>query len=322
MCLVLEWGLDSVLYRSLFGKEKRMTHNPLGAGPGLSRSILVCAASYLIAGGVAVVVACALGDRSPILIAACADIAATFVIFGFSTLYRNSSLYDPYWSVAPVPIVLYWAFNPVVTGVNGIRQVLAVSLVTIWAVRLTYNWFRRWEGLKHEDWRYSDLREKMGRRYVFIDLTGIHLFPTIQVFLGCLALYPALSAGTSRLGAVDAVAVLITSGAIWIEATADKQLHRFLCGEKRPGEILNKGLWACSRHPNYFGEIMFWWGLYLLGMAADPSFWWTVIGPLSITLMFMFISIPMIDKRSLERRPGYGDHMQKVSACIPWFPRQ
>ena len=299
-----------------------MTQDPAGPVPSLWRSILVCAASYVIAGGVALAVVYALGDRSPILIAGGADIAATFVIFGFSTVCRNSSLYDPYWSVAPVPIALYWALNPVVTGVNSIRQVLAVSLVTIWAVRLTYNWLRRWEGLAHEDWRYSDLRTKTGRRYWLVDLTGIHLFPTIQVFFGCLALYPVLSVGTGALGVLDGIAVLITSGAIWIEATADKQLHRFLCGEKKPGEILNEGLWACSRHPNYFGEIMFWWGLYVLGLAADSSYWWTVVGPLSITLMFLFISIPMIDKRMLRRRTGYRDYIKRTSALIPLPPKQ
>jgi steroid 5-alpha reductase family enzyme len=202
------------------------------------------------------------------------------------------------------------------------RQMLAVSLLTLWAVRLTYNCLRRWEGLAHEDWRYTDLRKKTGPRYWLVDLTGIHLFPTIQVFLGCLALYPALSVGTGALGVLDGIAVLITSGAIWIEATADKQLYRFLSGERKPGEILNKGLWASSRHPNYFGEIMFWWGLYVFGLAADSSYGWTIIGPLSITLMFLFISIPMIDKRSMERRPRYSDHMRKVSACVPWFPKR
>jgi len=299
-----------------------MAQNQSGSGPSLLRSLLVCTLSYVIAGGVALAVGYALGDRSPILIAVVTDIAATFVIFGFSTLCRNSSIYDPFWSVAPVPIVLYWALNPVVTGVNSRRQLLAVALVVFWAVRLTYNWLRRWQGLRHEDWRYSDLRTKSGRWYWLVDLTGIHLFPTIQVFLGCLALYPALSVGTDTLGMLDVAAVLVTAGAIWLEATADKQLHRFLGGAKEPGEILNKGLWAYSRHPNYFGEITFWWGLYLLGLAADPSYWWTVIGPLFITLMFLFISIPMIDKRSLERRPHYGDHMNRVSACIPWFPRR
>ena len=208
------------------------------------------------------------------------------------------------------------------TGVSGARRVLALSLVTIWAVRLTYNWLRRWEGLAHEDWRYADLRKKASRRYWLVDLTGIHLFPTIQVFLGCLALYPALSVGTGPVGVLDGIAGVVTSGAVWIEASADKQLHRFLCGEKKAGEILNKGLWAYSRHPNYFGEILFWWGVYLMGLAADPSYGWTIIGPLSITLMFHFISIPMIDKRSLDRRPCYEEHMQKVPACIPWFPRR
>ena len=128
--------------------------------------------------------------------------------------------------------------------------------------------------------------------------------------------------GTGPLGMLDGVASVIIFGAIWIEATADKQLYKFLRGKKKPGEILNKGLWAYSRHPNYFGEIMFWWGLHLLGLAADRSYWWTAIGPLSITLMFLFISIPLIDKRSLERRPHYTEHMKRVSACIPWFPRR
>jgi len=306
-------------------KEKEMINqespDSRSGGPGMSKSILVCTVSYVIAGLAALAVVCALGDRSPILIAFCADIAATFVIFGFSTFYRNSSLYDPYWSVAPVPIALYWMLNPVETDVNSMRQLLAVLLVVFWAVRLTYNWLRRWEGLVHEDWRYTDFRHKSGGWYWLVDLTGIHLFPTVQVFLGCLALYPALSVGTSPSGMLDAIAVLVTLGAIWIEATADKQLHTFLGGEKAPGEILNKGLWAYSRHPNYFGEITFWWGLYLMGLAADPAYWWTIIGPLSITLMFIFVSIPMIDKRSLERRPQYADHMKKVSACIPWFPK-
>ena len=298
-----------------------MTEQPRELTESLARSIFVCVGAYVMAGCVALGVGYALAGRSPILIAAVADVAATCVIFGFSFVYRNSSLYDPYWSVAPVPIAVYWALNPVVSDVNALRQILVLVLVTVWSTRLTANWLRRWQGLGHEDWRYTDFRDKTGRAYWLVDLTGIHMFPTIQVFLGCLASYPALSVGTNALGILDGIAVTVTAAAIWIEAAADKQLHRFAVGERNPGDILAEGLWAYSRHPNYFGEIMFWWGLYLFGLAADPSYWWTIIGPISITLLFFFISIPMIDRRSLERRPGYEEHMRRLSACIPWFPK-
>jgi steroid 5-alpha reductase family enzyme len=81
---------------------------------------------------------------------------------------------------------------------------------------------------------------------------------------------------------------------------------------------MNKGLWRYSRHPNYFGEVSFWWGLYFFGLAANASYWWTIAGPIAITLLFLFISIPMMDKRSKERRPEYAEHMKKISALVPW----
>ncbi len=180
---------------------------------------------------------------------------------------------------------------------------------------------RHWHGLGDEDWRYRDLREKWGRRFWLVDLGGIHLFQSVQVFLACLSLYPALSAGTRPLGALDLFALLVTSLGIWFEMTADRQLYEFVTTQKQPGQILSHGLWAYSRHPNYFGEMLFWWGLYFFGLAADPGYWWTLIGPLGITLMFRFVSIPMIDERSIARRPGYEEHAGRVNRCVPWLPR-
>ena len=261
-------------------------------------------------------------DQHPILVVVVADVAATLVVFAFSTVFRNSSFYDPYWSVAPVVIAVYWAATPAVVGVDIVRQLVVVLLVLLWAVRLTYNWLRRWEGLGHEDWRYTDFRTQYGSRYWLIDLTGIHLFPTAMVFLGCLSLYPALSSGTRSFGALDILAAVTTAAAIAIETIADQQLWRFLHAPREPGAILRSGLWAYSRHPNYFGEILFWWGLFLFGLAADPAYWWTVAGPIAMELMFIFASVPMIDRRSVERRPGYAEHMMKVSAIVPWFPKR
>src|SRR5262249_20349941 len=159
-------------------------------------------------------------------------------------------------------------------------------LVTWWAVRLTYNWARGWAGLHHEDWRYVDLRRTTGRAYWLVSFVGLHLMPTIQVFLAFLSLYVALAVGTRPFGLLDVVAALVTGGAIALESRADKELVRFRRSQPPPDAILASGVWAWSRHPNYFGEMSFWWGLWLFAMAADPARWWTVIGPVGITLLF------------------------------------
>ena len=111
--------------------------------------------------------------------------------------------------------------------------------------------------------------------------------------------------------------------AIAIETIADLQLHAFIAKKKQPGEFITSGLWAWSRHPNYFGENGFWWGLMLFGLAAAPAqWWWTVWGALAMAAMFCLVSIPFMDRRSLERRPAYAENMRRVSAFVPWPPRR
>ena len=288
----------------------------------LPKAFTLYALAYIVALCVAVAIGYAMGDRHPIWIVLTADIAATLVIYAFARVFLNASFYDAYWSVAPLAIALYYVLGASSGDVVFTRQVVVVTLVFIWGVRLTYNWARQWRGLGHEDWRYANMREKSKRLFWIVELSGIEMMPTIIVFLGCLSLYPALSTGTSPLGALDWVAIVVTSAAIIIEATADQQLRRFVKTNPQPGKIMSTGLWAYSRHPNYLGEVMFWWGLFLFALAADLSHWWVFVGPLAMTVLFIFISIPMMDKRNLERRPGYEDHMRKVSAFIPWFPKK
>jgi steroid 5-alpha reductase family enzyme len=249
-----------------------------------------------------------------------ADIAGTLVIYLFGRVFRNASFYDPYWSVAPLGIAVFWLLRATSMGLST-RQIIVVMLVFAWGLRLTWHWARQWQGLQHEDWRYRDLRKKSPVWFWLVDLAGIEIMPTVLVFLGCLSLYPAVSVGKNPFGPLDILAVLITGGSIIIETTADEQLWRFVRGKPKYGEILTKGLWACSRHPNYFGEVLFWWGLFIFALAVDASYWWTIIGPAAITILFVFISIPMMEKRSLARRPGYAELTKKIPIFLPWFPR-
>jgi len=250
-----------------------------------------------------------------------ADVVATLVIFGFSRRYRNSSFYDAYWSVIPPLLALYWmGRHPEIA--HSPRALLVTALVWLWAIRLTSNWSVYWGGLHHEDWRYAVVRSRAGKAAVWADLFGIHLFPTVQVFLGCLPIYAVMSRGDAPLGWLDAVASIVTLGAIAIETAADLQLHAFIA-RRQPGTFINTGLWAWSRHPNYFGELGFWWGLMLFGLAAAPAQWWWIVpGALAMSAMFLFASIPLMDTRSVERRPAYREHMRKVSALVPLPPRR
>lgn len=259
-------------------------------------------------------------DLHPLWVAVIADVGATLVVFGWSVAFDNSSAYDPYWSVAPLVLAPWLALRPEAADAVLLRQALVLACVYAWGLRLTYNWARGWHGMGHEDWRYVDLR-RLGRGYWPVSLVGLHLMPTTMVLLGCLSLWPALVVGTAPLGWLDGVATLVCAGAIGCQALADRQLHDFRRASPPTGAILDTGLWAWSRHPNYFGEIAQWWGLFLFGLAAAPGTWWPVVGALAITLLFVLVSIPLIERRMHVRRTGWDAHRRRVSVLVPWPPR-
>ena len=286
--------------------------------------------AYVVTLGVGWITLIALG-QSPIWDMFWADIAATVAIFIFSRLYKNSSFYDAYWSVIPPLIALYWAFEATAieataieataVAIDDTRAWLVVVLVWLWGIRLTVNWATYWPGLEHEDWRYGPIKTNAGKWNALADFSAIHLFPTVIVFVACLPIYAAVAMDARPLNWLDYVAAAVTALAIIIELLSDIQLHRFLAHRKE-GEIMKTGLWAYSRHPNYFGEWLFWAGLALFGIAAVPSAWWWVLpGSVAMLVMFLVASIPMIDKRSVERRPEYEAHMARVSGFVPWFPK-
>jgi steroid 5-alpha reductase family enzyme len=248
--------------------------------------------------------------------AAVAYFGSVFWIFAFSAYFRNSSVFDPFWSVAPPLLIgwLAWVEPPEVP----MRAAIMLACISVWAVRLTLNWARGFGGMKHEDWRYIQLKQQTGAFYWLVSLLGIHLFPAVLVWLGCLSAMKALGGG-HPLGPLDGLGVVVCLGATAVEAVADEQLRRHR--QENPGKNMETGLWAWSRHPNYLGEIGFWWGLFLFSVSSSPANAWTVVGPLSITVLFWGISIPMMEKR-LVRREGYSDYQRRVSMLLPFPPRR
>lgn len=250
-----------------------------------------------------------------------ADVLATLVIFVFSRIYKNSSFYDAFWSVIPPLLLIYWwAAGPL--GLDSVRCWLATIVVMYWAVRLTGNWVYGFPGLHHEDWRYPLLRDGAGRWEFLADLFGIHLVPTVQVFLGMLPVYVAVTTPGDGLVWLSWVALIVGLAAVTLELVADTQMHRFVAA-KQPGAVMDQGLWAWSRHPNYLGELGFWVSMALFGLAASPSdWWWLFIGVVAMVAMFLGASIPLMEKRSLERRPHYQTVIDTVPKLIPRPPRK
>lgn len=248
------------------------------------------------------------------LIAHCAlaDLAATVVVFAFSVAANNTSVYDPYWSVMPPVLAVFLLLR---TGLDA-RGVAIVAVVTLWGIRLTYNWARGWRGLKHEDWRYVAFR-KHGRAYWAISFAGLQLFPSVMTFVGCLPLFFSFDA---PVNAVQVLGLAICLGATAIETVADEQMRAFRSEPGNDGQIIDVGLWSWSRHPNYFGELGFWLGLFVLGLGSGAPLW-TAVGIAALIGLFLGASIPLAEKHSLQRRPGFAEHQRKVSMLIPWPPK-
>jgi steroid 5-alpha reductase family enzyme len=244
-----------------------------------------------------------------------ADIIATVIIFICSLGVQNSSVYDPYWSVIPVPIALYWMY--MFPEGNHTRQIFILVVISVWSLRLTINWIRGWPNLTHEDWRYRKLAEDSGPFYWLVSFLGIHLFPTLMVFAGMLPVFVA-SQMTDPIGFFDIIGLIICLGAVEIEYLADEQLRKFKLSNTVKGANMEKGLWSVSRHPNYLGEVLFWFGLFFF--AIGGHFWenaWTSAGFISMVILFVFISIPMMEKRLIKTKIDYDAYRKRVSAIFP-----
>lgn len=242
-----------------------------------------------------------------------ADCIMTIFIFGCSIIKRNSSVYDAYWSVIPFYFVV--AFMVLNDAFNW-DYLLLFAVIAAWSWRLTHSWARGWSGFEHEDFRYVDLRKKTQSFYPIVNFLGIHLFPTLIVFASCLPLFHIIHAEMYNL-LLFFVGILISVLGIYFEYTADLALAKF---RKRTnpqlGDILMTGIWSKMRYPNYLGEMLFWIGIALAGFAYKMPFYFS-FGAIALIAMFLFISIPMKEKRMRERRVGYADYKAKVGLFFP-----
>ncbi len=243
--------------------------------------------------------------------------ATLFVYFG-SLVLKNSSLYDPFWSVAPLAIVIYLA---TISENSFLTNLIILIPIIFWGIRLTRNWIIGWPGLSHEDFRYIDLKNTYWIKSEINNLFGIHLFPTLIVNL---SLYPLLYVFTFEISITFSlcISLLFTLLAVVLETIADEQMRNFRNNPANKGKTMKFKLWKYSRHPNYLGELLFWFGICLIGINSDAAPILIILCPIPMMMLFVFVSCPLMDERSLKNRSDYQEYMEKTSQLLLLPPKQ
>lgn len=240
------------------------------------------------------------------------------VLWLASLALTNASIVDMWWGPAfVVALAAYLDFG----APTHPRGWLVLTATLLWAVRLAWHIGRRNVG-HGEDPRYRAWRNEHGSRWWWWSFFQVFLLQAVVAWVVSWPLYFAVQASSSFPTAWDlAGATLFLVG--WsFESVADRQLTIFKRNPANRGRVLDGGLWRYSRHPNYFGEAVLWWGLGLIGIAV-PGGWMGLIGPLLITWLLLRVSGVMLLERGLRQtKPGYADYMARTSAFVPWPPRR
>lgn len=242
-----------------------------------------------------------------------ANVISTIVIYIIGCIYKTASIYDPYWSIQTV--VIYICLMIYYKTIN-VGNVIFLSCILFWAIRLTYNFIHGFNDIRYIDWRYKMLKEKTNKLYPIVNLLGIHLVPTLIVYFASIPSFLYVI-NNNDFEIVNVVGLLIMILATLLELISDYNMIQFKKVRKDKNEIINIGLWKYSRHPNYLGEILFWYGVALTFILSNMSLWYVIIGAILNTLLFVFISIPMAENHLSSYKENYSDYKQKTRMLLP-----
>lgn len=270
---------------------------------------------YIVAAAIGIAVFNFLSNDNILLNILLADLSATLFIWAMGIILKNSSVYDPYWSVAPMVIAPLVAYHLKIWNM-GVLLMLAVIL--LWGIRLTTHWALTFTNLSEQDWRYSQLKRDIPKLWFIVNLFGIHLFPTLVVYLVTIPAYLFLIYFTTLNGGI-LFGTCLCLFAIIIQTLSDCQMRSFRKVITNAQLVNCEGIWKYIRHPNYLGEILMWWGIYFMLLFTRPSLWFVFIGPVVNMLMFIFISIPLMEKRQLRNKAEYMEYKSRTGMLLPRF---
>ena len=255
-----------------------------------------------------------------VLLASAAAVGALMLaMWLISVAIKDASIVDIIWG--PGFVLVAWVAFVVGDGSSARRTLLAI-LVSIWGLRLGGYLAKRNLG-KGEDYRYQAMREKHGARFSLVSLYTVFGIQGLLMWIVSLPVQVAATDPTpSDLGLLDVAGVVAWLIGLTFEAVGDAQLARFKADPANKGAVMDRGLWRYTRHPNYFGDFMIWWGIYLVALSTGSA-WWTFIGPVVMSTLLMRVSgVAMLEKTIGSRRPGYDEYAARTSAFFPRPPKR
>jgi steroid 5-alpha reductase family enzyme len=234
-----------------------------------------------------------------------------------SLVKRDASIIDIFWGLGFV--VMGWIYF-LAADDHATRGFLVVGLVSLWGLRLSVHIL--WRNWGHdEDYRYREMRERRPETFPVRSLLTVFWLQALLLW----AISTPLLQGqrhpeTAPLAPLDVLGIALFVVGFGFEAGGDWQLARFKGDPTNKGKVMNQGLWRYTRHPNYFGDALVWWGFFCFA-AATPGGWWTVYSPILMTLLLMRVSgVTLLEKRLEQTKPAYREYAERTNAFFPWFP--
>jgi steroid 5-alpha reductase family enzyme len=240
------------------------------------------------------------------------------LVWCLSLIKNDASVVDIFWGLGFVLIAAVgWS---VAAGYES-RRILITVLTSLWGVRLAAHIYWRNRG-RGEDFRYRAMRAKHGKRFALVSLYSVFAIQGLLMWVISLPLQIAeISLEPARLTWLDRAGVIVWLTGFAFESIGDLQLARFKSDSANKGKVMDRGLWRYTRHPNYFGDALVWWGFFLIAMST-PAGVWTVISPLIMTVLLLKVSgVSLLEKTLMKTKPEYRDYAQRTNAFFPWLPR-
>ena len=258
-------------------------------------------------------------DFGSVMLASAGAIAALMLATWLLSLaLRDASIVDLVWGLGFVLVA--WVAFAVGEGSEA-RRTLVVLLTTLWGLRLAA--YLAWRNIgSGEDYRYEAMRRRHGDRFALVSAYLVFGLQGLLMWIVSLPVQAAMVPGSpSGLVVLDFVGVGLWCVGMFFEVVGDLQLARFKADPANSGEVMDRGLWRYTRHPNYFGDFCVWWGLYAIALATGDA-WWAIVGPLVMTVLLMRVSgVPLLERHLARRRPGYEQYARRTSAFFPRPPR-
>ena len=241
-----------------------------------------------------------------------ADVVATIFIWIVGLVLKTASIYDPYWSIQTVaiyvPLQIMYGFN--------LGNIIFLIFLSLWAIRLTYNFIKTFNDITYLDWRYKNIQIKTKGIYPLVSLLGIHMVPTLIVFAASIPAFIYVIKGFD-FNFLNLIGLLTMFIGVLLEFFADRNMHQFKKTRTDRSKIINVGLWKYSRHPNYLGEILFWYGVAFTLIFPNVTYWYLIVGAILNTLLFLFISIPLAENHMKTYKPGFEEYKKRTRMLLP-----